>query len=84
MEGQAGKSSFLAEKRDGPGRAVAGVARHGVAGEPGVAPDLVLPARQELALDEGVTGTPPEDPEAGLSRDGFTRTLGMETAAGLL
>jgi hypothetical protein len=84
VEGQAGKSSFLAEKRDGPGGAVATVARHGVAGEPGVATDLVLAARQEFALDECVSGTPPEDPESGLARNGFTGAFGMETAAGLL
>jgi hypothetical protein len=37
--------------------------------KPGVTPDLMLAAGQKVALNEGVMGASPKDPEAGLGRD---------------
>jgi len=84
MEGQADKSPLLAEEPDGSGCAVAGIAYHGVAGKPGVAPDLVLAAGHKVALNESVMSTFAKNPVAGLARDRPARTLGMEAASRLL
>ena len=84
MEGQTGKAHLLAEKLEGPGRAVARIAHHGMAGKPGVAPDLMFAAGQKVALNEGVMGASAKNPEAGLARDRPARAFGMEAAPRLL
>ena len=51
MEGQTGKAHLLAEELERPRGAVARIAHHGMAGKPGVPPDLMLAAGQKVALD---------------------------------
>ena len=84
MERQTGKAHLLAEKLEGPGCAVATIAHHGMAGKPGVAPDLMLAAGQKVAPNEGVMGTSAKNPEAGLARDRPARAFGTEAASRLL
>ena len=84
MEGETGETHLLAEEPEGSGGAVAAIAHHGMAGKPGVAPDLVLAAGQKVALNEGVMRAPAKDPETGLARDRFARAFGAETAPCLL
>jgi hypothetical protein len=45
--------------------------------KPGVTSDLMLAAGQKVALNEGVMGASPKDPEAGLGRDRSGAALGM-------
>ena len=80
MEGQTGKALSLAEELEGPGRAVALIAHHGMTGEASMAPDLMLSAGQKLALDEGVVGASAKNPKAGFARDAVARAFGNEAA----
>ncbi len=66
MEGETDETLLLTKELEGPGRAVAHIADHGMTGKAGVTPDLMLAAGQEVALNEGVMGASPKDPEAGL------------------
>ena len=84
MEGQTGESRLLAEELEGPWCAVARIAHHGMAGKPGVAPDLVLAAGQKVALNEGIMDAPAKNPETGFARGSPARTFGMDTAPHLL
>ena len=77
MEGEAVKTHLLAQELEGPGCAVARIAHHGMARKPGVTPDLMLAAGQKVALNAGVMGASPKDPEAGLGRDRPGAALGM-------
>jgi len=77
VEGQTSKALLLAEEPDGPGCAVARIAHHGMTRKPGVTSDLMLAAGQKVALNEGVMGASPKDPEAGLGRDRPGAALGM-------
>ena len=77
MEGETDKTHLLAEELEGPGCAVARIANHGMTRKPGVASDLMLAAGQKVALNEGVMGASPKDPEAGLGRDRPGAALGM-------
>jgi hypothetical protein len=77
MEGEAVKTHLLAQELEGPGCAVARIAHHGMARKPGVTPDLMRAAGQKVALNEGVMGASPKDPEAGLGRDRLGAALGM-------
>jgi len=83
VEGQAGKPHRLAVELEGPGCAVAAIAYHGMAGEPGMAPDLMLSPCHEVALNEGITGASPEDEKAGHTWRYRARAFGMEAAASL-
>ena len=83
MERQARKSYLRAEEIEGPECAVSTIAYHGMAGEPGVPPDLMLAARQEVALNQGIVGASPKDPEAGLARHRISRAFGMKSPARL-
>ena len=84
MEGQTGKAHLLTEELEGPRGAVARIAHYGMAGKPGVAPDLMLAAGQKVALNEGVMGAPAKNPETGFARGRRARALGMESAPRLL
>ena len=84
MEGETGKALLFAEELDGPGRAIARIAHHGVAGKAGVAPDLMLAAGQKVALNEGVMGAPAKNPETGLARGRLAGAFGTEAAPRLL
>ena len=84
MEGQTGKAHFPAEELERPRGAVARIAHHGMAGKPGVPPDLMLAAGQKVALNEGVMGTPAKNPETGFAWDHFARAFGMEAAPRVL
>jgi len=77
MEGEAVKTHLLAQELEGPECAVARIAHHGMARKPGVTPDLMRAAGQKVALNEGVMGASPKDPEAGLGRDRLGTALGM-------
>lgn len=83
MESETGKAHLFAEKLEGPGCAVATITHHGMAGKPGVAPDLMFAAGQKVALDESVMGASAENPETGLARYRPARAFGMEAAPGL-
>ena len=83
MEGQVGKPHRLAEELEGPGCAVAAVAHHGMAGKPGMAPDLMLSPCHEVALNEGIMGASPENVKAGDTGRWPSRAFGMESATGL-
>jgi len=48
--------------------------------KPGVTSDLMLAAGKKVALNEGVMGASPKDPEAGLGRDRHRAALGMVSA----
>jgi hypothetical protein len=80
MEGQTGEAHLLAEELERPSGAVARIAHHGMAGKPGVAPDLMLAAGQKVALNEGVMGAPAENPETGFAQGHPARPFGMEAA----
>ena len=80
MEGQPVKAHLCTEELEGPRCAVACIADNGVAGEPGVAPDLMPAARYQVALYEGVTSASTKNPEAGFARDGPAMTFGMDAA----
>jgi hypothetical protein len=54
-----------------------------MAGEPGMAPDLMLSPCHEVALNEGITGASPEDEKAGHTWCYRARAFGMEAAASL-
>jgi len=84
MEGEAVKTHLLTQELEGPGCAVARIAHHGMSRKPGVTPDLMLAAGQKVALNEGVMGASPKDPEAGLGRDRPGAAFGMEAAPRLL
>jgi len=84
MEGQTGEAHLFAEELERPRGAVARIAHHGMAGKPGVAPDLMLAAGQKVALNEGVMGTPAKNPETGFAWDHFARAFGMEAAPRVL
>ena len=84
MEGQTGKAHLLTEELEGPRGAVARIAHYGMAGKPGVPPDLMLAAGQKVALNEGIMGASAKDPEAGLARGPLARAFGMEAAPRLL
>jgi hypothetical protein len=84
MKGETGKAHLLTEKLEGPRGAVTRIAHHGVAGKPGVAPDLMLAAGQKVALDEGVMAAPAKNPETGFARGRHARAFGMEAASCLL
>jgi len=45
--------------------------------KPGVTSDLMLAAGQKVALNEGVMGASPKDPETGLGWDRPGAALGM-------
>ena len=84
MEGQTGEAHLLAEELDRPRGAVARIAHHGMAGKPGVAPDLMLAAGEKVARNKGVMGAPAKNPETGLARDHPARSFGMDAAPRLL
>ncbi len=84
MEGQTGEARLFAEKLERPRCAVARITHHGMAGKPGVAPDLMLSARQKVALNEGIMGAPAKNPETCFARDFHARTSRTEAAAGVL
>ena len=77
MEGQTDKTHLLPKELKGSRRAVSRIAHHGMTRKPGVAPDLMLAAGQEVALNEGVMGASAKDAEAGLGRDRPMAALGM-------
>jgi hypothetical protein len=64
MERETVKTFLFAEKLDGPGCTVTPIAHHGMTREPGMAPDLMSAAGQEIALDERVMSAFLKDPEA--------------------
>jgi len=84
MEGQTGKAHLLAEELERPRRAVARIAHHGMAGKPGMAPDLMFAAGQKIALNEGVMGASAKNPEAGFAPGRPSRAFRMEAAPRLL
>ena len=84
MEGQAGKAHLLSEKLEGPGRAVARIAHHGMAGKPRVAPDLMFAAGQKITLNKGIMGASAKNPEAGFAPGRPGRAFRMEAAPRLL
>jgi hypothetical protein len=77
MKGETDKTHFFAYELEGPGCAVARIAHHGMTRKPGLTSDLMLAAGQKVALNEGVMGASPKDPEAGLGRDRPGAALGM-------
>jgi len=84
MEGQTGKAHFFAEKLKRSGRAVARIAHHGMAGKPGMPPDLMFAAGQKVTLNEGVMGASAKNPEAGFAPGRPSRAFRMEAAPRLL
>jgi len=80
MEGQTGEAHLFAEELERPRGAVARIAHHGMAGKPGVAPDLMLAAGQKVALNEGVMGAPAKNPETGFAQGRLAPAFGMEAA----
>ncbi len=84
MEGETGKAHLVSEKLEGPRRTIARIAHHSMTGKAGVAPDLMLAASQQVALNEGVMGASAKNPEAGLARDRPTWTFWLEAAPCLL
>ena len=83
MERQAGKSHLRAEEVKGPGCAVSTIAYHGMASQPGVPSNLMLAAGQKVALDKGIMGASPKDPETGLAGCRPSLPLRMKSAARL-
>ena len=84
MEGVTDKTHLIAQEFEGSGGAVARIAHHGMTCKPGVTSDLMLAAGQKVALNEGVMGASPQDPEAGFGRDSPGPALGMKAAPRLL
>ena len=84
MKGQPAKPQLLTEESRGAGCAVTRIADNGMAGKPGMAPDLMLAAGHQIAFDEGVTGAAAKNPEAGFSRYQRTLAFGTKAAPGTL
>jgi hypothetical protein len=82
MEGKTVESQFVPEEPDRPGCSVTCIANHGMAGKPGVPPDLMLAPGPQVAFDERVPVALAKDPIKGLARKSHSGAFRMNPASG--
>ncbi len=77
MQRQASEACLLSKEPDGPRCAVAPIAHDGMAGKPGMPPDLMLAAAHKIALDEGIADASAKNPETGLAGESPAKAFRM-------